>query len=76
VARYEKAKGRIERIEELSQARRAKRELLNSFLATLFRQNILTEFDETLWLAVVDNITIYSADNIQFTYRDGTVIKA
>jgi len=36
----------------------------------------LTEFDETLWFAVVDNVTVHAADNIQIEFRDVTVIKA
>ncbi len=77
VARYEKAKDKLEKIEELLQARRAKREQLDAFLATLLQQDsVLTEFDETLWFAVIDKVTVYATDDIQFTFRDGTVIKA
>ncbi|OPX87242.1 MAG: hypothetical protein A4E53_02559 [Pelotomaculum sp. PtaB.Bin104] len=77
VERYEKAKARLEKIEELQQARRAKREQLDSFLATLLQQDsVLTEFDESLWFAVIDKVVVHSADDIQFTFRDGTVIKA
>jgi len=77
VARYEKAKDRIEKIEELRQARRVKREQLDAFIATLLRQDsVLTEFDETLWFAIVDKVTVYASDDIRFTFRDGTVIEA
>ena len=77
VARYEKAKDKLDKIEELLQARRAKREQLDSFLVTLVQQDsILTEFDETLWFAVVNNVAVHSADSIQFAFRDGTLIKA
>ena len=77
VLRYEKAKGMLEKVEEQRKARRAKREHLDNFLTTLLQQDsVLTEFDETLWFAVVDNVTVHSADNIQFAFRDGTVIRA
>ena len=76
VARYEKAKDRLEKIEELRKARWVKREQLDVFLATLLRQDsVLTEFVETLWFAVMDKVTVYASDDIQFTFRDGTVIK-
>lgn len=75
VVRYEKAKDKLEKIEESRQGRQVKREQLDSFLATLIQQDsILTEFDETLWFAVVDNVTVLSAEDIQFAFRDGTVI--
>ncbi|WP_407307498.1 hypothetical protein [Desulfosporosinus sp. SB140] len=58
-ARYEKAKGRLEKIEEQRQARRIKREQLETFLTTLLRQDsALTEFDEDLWIAVIDKVTV------------------
>jgi len=74
--RYEKVKIRLDKIEELQQARRAKREQLDAFLTTLLRQDsLLTEFDEALWVAVIDKVVVHTADDIQFTFRDGTVIK-
>ncbi|WP_242975797.1 recombinase family protein [Desulfosporosinus sp. FKB] len=77
VMRYEKAKDEIKKIEDQRQARRVKREQLDTFLDTVLQQDsILTEFDETLWYAVLDKVTIYASDNIQFTFRDGTVVKS
>ena len=77
MVQYEKAKVRLEKIEELRQDRKVKREQLDSFLATLVQQDsVLTEFDETLWFAIADKVTVYASDDIQFTFRDGTVIEA
>ncbi len=76
VARYEKAKIRFEQVEEQLRERRLKREQLDAFLNTLVRQDaILTEFDEALLYAVIDKVTVYGANDVQFTFRDGTVIK-
>ncbi|WP_042331566.1 hypothetical protein [Desulfosporosinus orientis] len=58
-ARYEKAKGRSEKIEELRQSRRIKRVQMDTFLSMLLRQDsVLTEFDEDLWVAVVDKVVL------------------
>ncbi|WP_298200828.1 hypothetical protein [Desulfosporosinus sp.] len=78
VERYEKAKSMLGKIEELRQARRrVKREKFDTFLATVLGQDsIIEEFDESLWYAVIDKVTIYSSEDIQFTFRDGTVVKA
>jgi hypothetical protein len=37
---------------------------------------ILTEFSEELWGALVDHVTVYSKDNIVFTMNSGMEIKA
>jgi len=75
-ARYEKAKAKLEKIEEQRQARRIKREKLDTFLSTLLRQDsVLTEFDEDLWIAVIDKVTVFADDDVLFTFRDGTVVK-
>ena len=37
---------------------------------------MLTEFSEELWGALVDHLTVYSKDNIVFTLTSGTEIKA
>lgn len=68
--------GRLEENEKLLQARRIKREQLDTFLATLLRQDILTEFDEDIWIAVIDKVTVYADNDVQFNFRDGTVVKA
>ena len=50
---------------------------LLAFLATLLRQDsVQTEFDEALWFAVIDKVIVHVADDIRFTFRDDTVIKA
>ncbi|WP_276662006.1 hypothetical protein [Syntrophomonas wolfei] len=35
---------------------------------------MINEFDESLWLAVIDKVIIHDADDIHFTFRDGMVI--
>ncbi|TGE33884.1 hypothetical protein [Desulfosporosinus sp. Sb-LF] len=44
----------MDKIEEQQQARRIKREQLDTFITTLLRQDsFLMEFDEDLWIAVI-----------------------
>ena len=46
-----------------------------TFLTILLRQDaVLTEFDESLWMTVIDRVIIKGADDIQFIFRDGTMI--
>ena len=72
-ARYEKAKSRLEKIEEQRQARWIKREQLDTFITTLLGQDsVQTEFDEDLWIAVIDKVTVFADDDVRFTFRDST----
>jgi len=48
-----------------------------AFLYTLRKQeNLLTEFDEKLWCSLVDYATVYDKDDVRFTFKNGTEIKA
>ncbi|HAJ96790.1 MAG TPA: hypothetical protein DCO72_03545 [Ruminococcus sp.] len=37
--------------------------------------NFLTEFDDLLWVSLVDALTVYSKEKILFTFRDGNTIE-
>jgi len=41
----------------------------------LGQDSVLTEFYEDLWIAVIDKVTVFSDDDVRFTFRDGTEIK-
>lgn len=73
---YEKAMARVKKIEGVRHARRVMHEQIEVFLETLILNNVvLTEFDEMLWYAVIDKVTVHSYNEIEFTFKDGTVVK-
>ena len=73
VKRHEAAKNRLSQNNEKWLERAAKREQITEFLKTLSNSNtLLTEFDEGLWNATVDTVTVQSANEIVFTFKDGT----
>ena len=37
---------------------------------------MVTEFDPMLWVSLVDFVTVYSKDDVQVTFKDGTEIQA
>ena len=58
------------------EAKQAKREAVERFLAGLERQGgVVTEFDEEQWYSLVDFVTVFNKEDIRFTFRDGTEIK-
>jgi hypothetical protein len=75
LARYEKAKNKLAKIEEQHQGCQVKREQLDVFIGILLeRDSILVEFDENLWYAVIEKVIVNGLDDIRVTFRDGTLI--
>ena len=75
VEHYQEVKAQYEELAKEIQHRRAGDQLIINFKKTLLKQGVVTEFDENLWGALIDNVTAYTDDNIVFTFRDGTEVK-
>ena len=76
VQRFDNAKERLAKVDELITEKNARREMTEMFLETLQRQEeFLTEFDEKLWYSLVDHVTVYSISDVRFTFKDGTEIQ-
>ncbi len=55
----------------------ARKEKIRRYLDELERAgDIVTEFDENLWQATVESVTVYPDKRLVFTFRDGTQIPA
>ena len=76
VARFDKAKVRHTEVTDLIAERTARRHQIETYLKDLRGRELLTEFRETDWLAMVDYITVHSKNDIRVTFKDGTEIKA
>jgi uncharacterized protein (DUF3084 family) len=75
--RYNVVKQRMEAIAAERQGRVGKRENMRQFLETVRqREGLLTEFDEALWRATVDVVTVHAADDIRMKFRDGREVQA
>ena len=69
-ARYEVTKKRLSELGEQRLDRRAKHEKLVGFIATLAkRDGLLTEFDEELWNAMVDKVTVNGEHDVIFNSK-------
>ena len=74
--RHEDSKVTYEKICEEIVSRKAKASIMNSFAKMLRKQEkILAEFDEGLWGTLVEYITVYSKDNIEVVFKNGTIIQ-
>ena len=67
VTQYKTAKNRLDEILAECQSRTARKEKITRFLYDLKKQEeLLTEFDEALWYATIDWVTVYSDKDIAF----------
>ena len=76
IARFEDIKTRLAAITETITSRNTRRDKLDTFLTELAQQpDVITEWDERLWLTLVDYATAHTNTDIRFTFKDGTEIK-
>lgn len=74
VQRYEATKKEYDELVERIEQKEARGERMRQFIKTLQKQEeIITEFDETLWGGMVDYVTI-GKENRSVTFKDGTEI--
>ena len=71
--RYNKASTRLAEVSKDIAARNAKRSELENFLKLLEgRDELLTEFDEALWLGIVHQMKVHSGNGFTFVLKDGS----
>jgi site-specific DNA recombinase len=72
VERYDTAKTRLDEVDETITSRNAKRLELGRFLRLLKKKDdLLTEFDEDIWLTIVQQMKVHSATELTFVLKDG-----
>ena len=76
VERYEKAKAQLEQLRATKTAREAQADAIGAFMFEVQELDVLTEFDEKLWLAVIDKVTVHTNGRMTFRFRSGTEIDA
>jgi hypothetical protein len=73
VAWYEAVKIKLNHISEQRLERRARHEKLTEAITILEQQDgLLDGFNESLWNATVESVTVKSKGEMVFTFKDGT----
>lgn len=73
--KYETAKKRLDTLKADKQGRIAKMEKLRRFICVLTGAGTeMTDFDAELWRSAVECVTVYSLDDIAYTFKSGTQI--
>ena len=75
--RYNRITEQLSDLEAQRLKRREKEKILNNFIRDIeTRPLVLEEFDEKLWTAVIDKVTVRSDRKLLFGFKDGTCVKA
>lgn len=76
VERYDKLQKKSFSLQKQKEERLAKRDLIGGFILELSKcKELLTEFDEQLWIAAVDKVTVFQDGRLLFVFKDGTEIE-
>ena len=75
VERFETAKVSLAEAHASIADKQARIKRIRAFIRELRRQDkLITEFDEPLWHSLVEKVTVYSKEDVRFTFKDGTEI--
>ena len=75
--RFSEAKAKVDALDAEIREKQTKRKSIERFIQTIKEQPMLIDsFDPILWRSLVDRVTIYSHNDVRFTFMDGTVINA
>ncbi len=76
VERYEKLQKKSFSLQKQKEECLAKRDLIGGFILELSKcKKLLTGFDEKLWVAAVDKVTVFKDGRLLFAFKDGTEIE-
>ena len=76
VARYEKAKTRVAELRSIKNAQQAQADAIGTFMFEVPELDTLSEFDEKLWLTVIDTVTVYADGRMTLKFQGDTEINA
>lgn len=73
--RYDGLKGQLDKVSGEIAEKLGQREMMDNFVKKLDGlPELVDSFDETAWYSLVDYITVYSKDDIRFTFKNGSEI--
>ena len=74
VERYEKAKARLEQLRTTKAAREAQAEAIGAFMFEMQELDTINEFDEKLWLTIIDTVTVHAGGRMTFKFQGGKTL--
>jgi len=75
IGRFDAAKARIAEVTDTITSRNTRRDKLDNFIRELAKQpEVITEWDDRLFVTLVDYATAHTHNDLRFTFKDGTEI--
>ena len=74
-ARYNAARQALTEINAQQSALAARQGKIAEYISLLREQGLITEFNERLWYATVDQVRVLADGRLRFIFRDGTRIE-
>ena len=69
-----KVKAQLEQLRSTKAAREAQADAIGAFMFEMQELDSLTEFDEKLWLTVIDTVTVHADGRMAFKFRGGKTL--
>ena len=73
--RFNAAKARYESMDETIRNKQSRRATIETFLRTLAKADLIDKFDTVLWCGLVDFVTVFSKNDVRFTFKNGQEIR-
>ena len=75
VNRFNTIETRLKEVKAIIVDKQAIRDEVEYFIEDLKKQDLLTAFDENIWLSMVDYLCVHKDGKVEFTFLDGSVMK-
>ena len=75
VNRFNTVESRLKEVKATIVNKQARHDEVEYFIEDLKKQDLLTAFDENVWLSMVDYLTVRHDGKVEFTFLDGSVMK-
>ncbi|WP_034573735.1 hypothetical protein [Mageeibacillus indolicus] len=75
VNRFNTVESRLKEVKARIVEKQARRDEVEYFIDGLKKQDLLTVFDENVWLSMVDYLIVHKDGKVEFAFLDGSVMK-
>ena len=73
--RFNTVESRLKEVKAIIVDKQARHDEVEYFIEDLKKQDLLTAFDENVWLSMVDYLTVHHDGKVEFTFLDGNKIE-
>ncbi len=75
VNRFNTVEARLKEVKAIIVDKQARRDEVEYFIEDLKKQDLLTAFDENVWLSMVDYLCVHKDGKVEFIFLNGNVMK-